>query len=91
MKINLKDFLELHQGGVAQTCITIHQLPYDQEQHCYARTYFEEAFQCEIIESKLFRKIAKKKVHHFYVYDENMILVSLNIILEEDKNVQNKS
>lgn len=78
--ITCKDFLELHDGGVA--CVSIHQLPYDEKKHAYKRTYFEECSQEEILNSNSFKKIADKNVNKFNVIGGGMYKVELCVYLE---------
>lgn len=82
--MNLQNFLKLHQNGTAQCCVSIQQEPYDHQKHCYAKTYFEEESQEEIIASEVFKKIAKKQVDHFNVIGGGVYKVELCIYLERD-------
>ena len=54
--MTVRNFLKLHEGGVA--CVSIQQEPYDHEKHGYVKTYFEEAAQEDILASDTFKKIA---------------------------------
>ena len=80
--MTVKNFLKLHDGGVA--CVSIQQEPYDREKHEYTKTYFEEESQEEILESDIFKEIANKQVDHFNVIGGGMYRVELCIYLKED-------
>lgn len=80
--MTVRNFLKLHEGGVA--CVSIQQEPYDYEKHGYAKTYFEEAAQEDILESDTFKKIANKQVDHFNIIGGGMYKVELCIYLEEE-------
>lgn len=82
--MTLKDFLGLHQDGVAMRCVSIQQLPYDYENHRYTNTYFEEADQEEIQEDELFQKIMNKQVDHFNIIGGGIDPVELCIYLSEN-------
>lgn len=80
--MTLKNFLELHQGGVA--CVSIQQMPYDYEKRSYTKTYFEEEEQEAVLESDIFKCIANKQVDHFNIIGGGMYTVELCIYLKKD-------
>jgi hypothetical protein len=81
-KVTVRNFLKLHEGGVA--FVSIQQEPYDHEKHGYVKTYFEEAAQEDILASDTFKKIANKQVDHFNIIGGGMYKVELCIYLEEE-------
>lgn len=83
--MTLRKFLELHQNGVATTCVSIHLLPYDDEKHGYTKTYFEEADQEELKEHEIFKEIRNKQVHHFNIIGGGMDPVELCIYLNSSE------
>lgn len=84
MKImTVKDFLQLHEGGVVQTCVSIHQEPYDHANHEYTKTYFEEENQEDILKSNIFNDIATKQVDHFNIIGGGMYDVELCVYLKD--------
>ena len=82
VKMTLKNFLKMHEGGTA--CVSVHQLPYDYAKHGYSETYFEEERQEEIIDSDIFREIASKQVDHFNVIGGGMYRVELCVYLKRE-------
>lgn len=80
--MTLKNFLNLHDGGCVQNCVSVQQLPYDYENHRYTKTYFEEYSQEEIIESEVFKEIKNKQVHHFCIIGGGSYKVELCIFLD---------
>ena len=83
--MTLRNFLKLHQNGVATRCVSIHLLPYDHEKHGYTKTYFEEADQEELEEYEIFKEIRNKQVHHFNIIGGGMDPVELCICLEGER------
>lgn len=77
----LKNFLKMHEGGVA--CVSIQRMPYLHDQHRYAETYFEEVYQDDILESDLFKSIKNMQVDHFNVIGGGIYKVELCIYLSE--------
>ena len=82
--MNLQNFLKLHKNGTAQSCVSVHQEPYDYQKNRYTKTYFEEADQEDILASDTFKQIAKKKVDHFNIIGGGMYKVELCIYLERE-------
>lgn len=82
--MTLNNFLKMHQDGCVQGCVTIQQMPYNQENNRYTKTYFEEVNQDEIIESELFKEIKNKQVDHFNIIGDGMYKVELCIYLKSD-------
>ena len=78
--MTLKNFLKMHDGGVA--CLSIHQEPYNYEKNRYEKTYFEEVNQEDITESEIFKQIQNKQVDHFNVIGGGMYKVELCICLK---------
>lgn len=56
--MTLRNFLRLHQDGVAMWCVSIHG---------YTETYLEEEYQEEIEESEIFKTIRNMQVDHFCI------------------------
>lgn len=84
--MTLEDFLLLHDGGCCQNCVSIHQMPYDRENHGYTKTYFEENSQGDIVASGIFGQIADKKVERFNIIGGGMYPIELCIYLEREDN-----
>lgn len=78
--ITLKKLLSLHQGG--DTCISIHELPYNNDLHCYTKTYFEEEEQEEIEQSEVFETIKYREVERFCIIDNDIYATELIIELK---------
>lgn len=78
--MTLKNFLKMHEGGVA--CVSIHQEPYDYDNHRPTKTYFEEEYQEEVVTSKTFKSIKNIQVDHFHVIGGGMYGVELCIYLK---------
>lgn len=79
--MTLEKFLELHEGGVA--CVSIQHMPYDYDNPGYAKTYFEEDSQEDILNSDIYPEIAGKVVDHFNIIGGGMYTVELCIYLKE--------
>lgn len=78
--MTVKNFLKIHEGGVA--CVSIQQEPYDYDNHRYTKTYFEEESQEDILTSDTFKNIANKQVDHFNIIGGGMYKVELCIYLK---------
>lgn len=76
--MTLRNFLKLHQGGEATTCVSIHL-------QGYTKTYFEEADQEELEGYEIFKEIRNKQVHHFNIIGGGMDPVELCIYLEGER------
>lgn len=79
--MTLEDFLIMHNGGCCQNCVTIQRLPYEHDRHRYAKTYFEEECQDNILASTLFDQIADSEVDHFCIIGGGMYPMELSIFL----------
>lgn len=82
--MTLKNFLKMHKGGCVQNCVSIQQEPYDNENNCYTKTYFEEEEQDEILSSDTFKSIADKQVDHFNIIGGGMYKTELCIYLKSE-------
>ena len=82
--MKLKKFLEMHKEGCCQGCVTVEQLPYNHRHHRFAKVYFEEAEQEDILASPEFRQIADKQVESFSIIGGGMYPVELCIFLKEE-------
>lgn len=78
--MTVKDFLKMHEGGVA--CVSIHQEPYDHDSHKYSQTYFEEECQEDILDSEIFKSISNVQVDHFNIIGGGIYRVELCIYLK---------
>lgn len=78
--MTLKKFLKMHEGGVA--CVSIHQEPYNYDNHRQTKTYFEEERQEDVIASKNFKGIKNMQVDHFHIIGGGMYKVELCIYLK---------
>lgn len=83
--MTLNKLFELHKDGCAQSCISVHQLPYNNEKHKYEETYFEEEDQEEITQSNTYKQIKNMQVDHFNVIGGGMYPVELCIYLSQDR------
>lgn len=73
VKMTLKNFLKLHDGGVA--CVSIEEKE---------KKYFEEESQEDILESETFKEIASRPVKRFCVIGGGCYKVELVIELEKN-------
>ncbi|MFV0529808.1 MAG: hypothetical protein ACK5MN_13960 [Lachnospiraceae bacterium] len=80
--MTVKNFLKMHEGGVA--CVSIQQEPYNHDNHRYTKTYFEEVSQDDILSSDIFKSIANKQVDHFHVIGGGMYKVELCVYLKAE-------
>ena len=84
IEMKLKKFLKMHKDGCCYGCVTIEQLPYNHERHRFAKAYFEEADQEDILASPEFQRIADKQIDSFSVIGGGMYPVELCIFLKEE-------
>ncbi len=82
--MTLKNFLKLHQDGCALNCVSIQQEPYDYNKNRYAKTYFEEKSQEDILISNIFQTISNKQVDHFNIIGGGVDKLELCIYLKKD-------
>lgn len=75
-KITLKDFLDLHQGGTVDECISIYAGLIDQKQQ---HVYCEEEQQSVVLDSKWFDQIKNQEVVRFCLNNANPNCVELCI------------
>lgn len=80
--MTVKNFLKMHEGGVA--CVSIQHMPYDYDKNGYAKTYFEEENQENILDSEIFKSISNVQVDHFNIIGGGMCKVELCIYLKEN-------
>ena len=82
LEVPVKNFLKMHEGGVA--CVSIQHMPYDYDKNGYAKTYFEEENQENILDSEIFKSISNEQVDHFNIIGGGMYKVELCIYLKEN-------
>ena len=58
-------------------------MPYDYDKNGYAKTYFEEENQEDILDSEIFKSISNVQVDHFNIIGGGMYKVELCIYLKE--------
>lgn len=80
--MTLKNFLKMHDGGVA--CVSVRQMPLNRSTHDYAKTYFNESRQEDMMATRTFKQIANKQVDHFNVIGGGGYKVELCIYLAEE-------
>jgi len=79
--MTLNNFFKLNQGGGG--VVSIHQLPYDYGSNRYSKTYFEENYKEDILQSNEYSKIKSAQVDHFSIIGGGCYPVELCIFLRQ--------